>query len=398
MCNFLRFEYKPFKPYIRCHALYQMNIAINTRFLIKGKLEGFGHFTHETLKRMCQAHPEHRFYFLFDRSFDPSFLVSDNCEGVILHPPARHPILWYIWFEWSVKRWLQKNKPDIFISTDGYACLGTDVKQICVIHDLAFEHFGDAVNSLVVKYMRYFTPKFCNKVKRIATVSEYSKQDIMKQYNIDSDKIDVVYNGARELYHVVSDDIKIQTRNEFSSGEAYFLSVSSMHPRKNIVRVLKAFDAFKKANNTKTKLLLVGRMAWKTGEIMQVYEAMAYKSDVIFTGYINDDVLARITASARAMVYVSLFEGFGIPIIEAMQCGVPVICSNNTSCAEVASNAALLVDPYKTDSIKDAFIEIESNQNLRLDFTQKGLENCKRFSWELTANKLWDAVIKTMAE
>ena len=120
-------------------------IAVNTRFLIKNKLEGIGLFTYESLKRVTQAHPEIDFYFLFDRPFDSEFIFGENVKPVVLSPQARHPLLWYWWFEISVARWLNKNKPDLFISTDGYGCLQTEVPQVLVMHDLAYEHFTDNV-------------------------------------------------------------------------------------------------------------------------------------------------------------------------------------------------------------------------------------------------------------
>ena len=107
-------------------------IAVNTRFLIKNKLEGIGLFTYESLKRITQTHSEIDFYFLFDRKFDTEFIFGDNVKPIVLFPPARHPFLWYWWFEFSVANWLNKNKPDLFLSTDGYACLGTETPQVLV--------------------------------------------------------------------------------------------------------------------------------------------------------------------------------------------------------------------------------------------------------------------------
>ena len=174
-------------------------IAVNTRFLIKNKLEGIGLFTCESLKRITHAHPEIDFYFLFDRDFDAEFIFAENVKPVVLFPQARHPFLWYWWFEISVAGWLNKNKPDLFLSTDGYACLKTEVPQVTVMHDLAFKHFKNHVPFIARKYYEYFMPRFAQKAKRVATVSEFSKQDIVNQYGIAADKIDVVYNGAKEV-------------------------------------------------------------------------------------------------------------------------------------------------------------------------------------------------------
>ncbi|HAD33931.1 MAG TPA: glycosyltransferase family 1 protein, partial [Chitinophagaceae bacterium] len=120
-----------------------MKIAVNARFLLKGKLEGIGWFTHEIIRRVVNMHPEHQFIFFFDRPFDSSFLYAKNVEAVILNPPARHPFLWWIWFEWAIPRALKKYQADMFISTDGFLSLRTQTPTLLVMHDLAFEHFPE---------------------------------------------------------------------------------------------------------------------------------------------------------------------------------------------------------------------------------------------------------------
>lgn len=118
-----------------------MKIAVNTRLLLKNRLEGIGWFTYETMKRIAQWHPEHEFFFLFDRPYDPKFIFSNNITPVVLYPQSRHPILWYLWFEVSVKRFLKSNSIDLFISPDGYMSLSSDVPQLGIIHDINFFHY-----------------------------------------------------------------------------------------------------------------------------------------------------------------------------------------------------------------------------------------------------------------
>ena len=371
-------------------------IAVNTRFLIKNRLEGIGLFTYESLKRITKAHPEIDFYFLFDRKFDEEFIFGDNIKPVVLFPQARHTFLWYWWFEISVARWLKKNNPNLFLSTDGYACLNTDVPQVLVIHDLAYEHYKEHVYGLARSYYRYFMPKFAQKAQRIATVSKFSKNDIIQRYHIPADKIDVVYNGAKEVYQPVGDEIKKAVRGRYTEGEDYFLYVGSIHPRKNVKTLLLAFDEFKKQTKSDFKLLIVGRKAWDFNEVEKVHSQMQFGNDVKFLGHMEPEELAQITASAYAMVYVSLFEGFGIPIVEAMSCGVPVITSNVTSMPEAAGDAGLWVDPLSGSEISAAMKRLVEDKSLREDLISKGRIQLKKFSWDLTAEKLWACCEKVM--
>ena len=371
-------------------------IAVNTRFLIKNKLEGIGLFTYESLKIIVASHPEIDFYFLFDRPYDVSFIFGENVKPVVLFPQARHPFLWYWWFEISVARWLNNNRPDLFLSTDAYACLHTEVPQVIVIHDLAHEHFTDHVYGLAMRYYKYFMPRFAQKAKYIATVSEFSKQDIIQRYHIRAEKIEVVYNGAKDVYHPVSDSIKLKVKNTHSAGKDYFVYVGSIHPRKNVKNLLLAFDQFKSETNSDLKLLIVGRKAWDFEDVDSAYAQMKFKDDVKFLGHLPPEELAEIVASAYAMVYVSLFEGFGIPIIEAMSCEVPVITSNTTSMPEAAGDAALLVDPTSIDATASTMKQITGDKNLRNDLIEKGKIQIKKFSWKLTAEKLWHLCEKAM--
>lgn len=371
-------------------------IAVNTRFLIKNKLEGIGLFTAEALKRMVKKHPEVDFYFLFDRAYDPEFVFADNVKPVVLFPPARHPFLWFWWFEISVARWLTRHKPELFLSTDGYACLNTHVPQVLVMHDLAFEHFPEQVPFIYSKYYRYYMPRFAAKATRIATVSEYSKSDIIKQYGISADKIDVVYNGSKEVYHPVSEDVKAAVKARLTNGADYFIYVGSIHPRKNIKRLLLAFEQFKKLTGSNHKLVIVGRKAWDYNDVDETLAGMQHKGDVIFTGHLPPAELADVLASAFAMLYVSLFEGFGIPIIEAMNCDVPVITSNTTSMPEAAGDAALLVNPEAVDEIAAAMKTLVEKPALRNSLIEKGKKQREKFSWELTAEKLWSSCSKAL--
>ena len=198
-----------------------MIIAVNTRILLKGKLEGIGWFTRETLQRITRNHPEHQFIFIFDRPYNEEFVFSGNVTPVVVSPPTRHPILWYFWFEWRIPRILRKYKADLFLSPDGYLSLRTRVKQLAVIHDINFAHRPKDLPFLYALYYNYFFPRFARRAARIATVSYYSKEDIVRTYHINPDKIDVVYNGVNKLYTPTSAEEQAATRNKYADGIPY---------------------------------------------------------------------------------------------------------------------------------------------------------------------------------
>ncbi len=373
-----------------------MNIAINTRLLIQNKLEGIGWFTYESLKRITTQHPEHHFYFIFDREYDPEFLFSDNITPIIQFPQARHPVLYYTWFEWAIPKLLEAIKPDLFLSPDGFLSLKTPVKSMAVFHDLNFEHYPQDIPYWTRRYYRQYFPKYAAKAVRIATVSGFSKEDIVKQYQVSPDKIDVVYDGAHDAYHPLSEAEKEMVRNENSQGLPYFVFIGSLHPRKNLVNLFRAFDLFKKSNPSEVKLLIVGAKKWWTRDIDFAYNRMIFSDDVIFTGRLSIDELSGVLGAALALTYVSYFEGFGIPIVEAFRCDVPVITSNVTSMPEVAGDAALFVDPFKPESIAEALYKAYQYESIRKELIVRGRRRKDLFSWQQTADRLWESIEKAV--
>jgi glycosyltransferase involved in cell wall biosynthesis len=333
---------------------------------------------------------------LFDREFDSEFIFSDNVTPIILSPQARHPFLYYAWFQFSVKRLLNNLKPDLFISPDGFVCLGTKCKQLVVLHDINFYHHPKDLKWLTGKYYNYFFPKYAREATRIATVSEYSKMDIVKHYTINPNKIDVVYNGIHSFFKPVTQIQKQETKAKYTGGCDYFVNVGSLIPRKNIPNLVKAFALFKQQSKNNLKLMLVGSAYWGTAEIHKIIAENNLKESVIFTGRLNNEELNLVLASAIALTFVPYYEGFGIPLIEAMATQTPIIASKVTSLPEVAGDAALYVNPLNVDEIKDAMLKLYNDKNLQQFLIEKGNLQKLKFSWDKSADLLWQSCLKIL--
>lgn len=369
-----------------------MKIAVNTRFLIKDRLEGIGWFTHEVARRLVAQHPECRFYFLFDRPFDERFVFGENVEPLVVRPPARHPVLWYWWLERSVPRVLRKVGADVFFSPDGYASLRARPPTVMVTHDLAFEHYPGHVPPLVRRYYRYFMPRYHRRAERIIAVSDFTKQDIERCYGIDGDKISVACNGVRSSFAPLDEARKRSVRNRYAEGKPYFFYVGSVHPRKNIDRLIQAFDRYKKRTQSATRLLIGGRFAWQSRSVQRAYEGARYRRDISFLGFVPEVELPLLLGAAEALVYVSLFEGFGVPLLEAMHTETPIITSNATSMPEVAGPAGCLVDPRSVDQIAAAMQNLEGNPRKRQALVEAGRQQREGYSWDAAAKVVWDAI------
>jgi len=361
-----------------------MNIGINARHLIKGKLEGIGWYSFEILNRLVLLMPKHNFFFFYDRKTD--FLISgENVFNLILKPPARHPILFRIWFNYVLPKKFKKFKIDLFFSPDGFISLNTLIPQIGVIHDLNFEHYPEDLPKNVLKYYKKYMPLFSRKAEKIITVSNFSKTDIVENYGISPKKIIVIYNGGNDAFRALNTNQKKVFIEKNNNNRPFFIYVGSLHKRKNIERMLRGFKKFNFLN--KMDFIIVGTEMWKSQLNLD-----GLLDNVRFLGRKSGSELVNWVASSSALIYVSYFEGFGLPVLEGMLSGVPVVTSNLTSIPEVGGDSVIYVDPFNEDSISKGMEKsLENNQEL----IKKGFRQAEKFSWDISALKVKELLLNS---
>ena len=373
-----------------------MRIAVNARFLIKGKLEGIGWYTYEILRRMVQNHPEDEFILIHDRPLAEEYIFADNVKSAQTLIPSRHPILWYLWFEYSVPNILKKYKPDVFLSFDGYLSIKTDIPTVYVLHDLAYIHCPNEIPKTVLWFYQKFTPQYLERADRIVSVSAHGKQDLLQHFpHLQANTMDIVGNAARSIFKPLSKIESKKIRDKYSDGHPFFFYVGAVHPRKNISRLIQAFDIFSE-QYPDCQLLIAGRNAWKTEHIQKTHDESKQKDKIKFLGYIEDDTMAKLMASAMAFVYPSLFEGFGVPVLEAMHCETPVITSQQSPMAEVTNNASLQIDPHITKDIAKALSNLYTNEGLREQLVQNGRIQREKYNWDTSAMEMYNILQKTI--
>ena len=350
-----------------------MNIGINARHLIKDRLEGIGWYSFEILKRLIKLMPSHQFIFFYDRK-TPFLISGENISNIILSPPARHPVLFKFWFNFLLPKAFKRYQIDLFFSSDGFLSLNSDIQQVGVIHDLNFEHYPEDLPKNILKYYKKYMPLFAQKANKVITVSNYSKNDIVNKYKVNSEKIKVIYNGGNDIFKPIKEE-KIRNFQNNNTNRPYFIYVGSLHKRKNIERMLKAMQAFN--NEDKWDFIIIGTDMSK-GQL----DLDGILNNVKFIGRKSGNELAMWIASSSALVYISYFEGFGLPILEGMMSGVPVISGNLTSLPEVGGKAVIYVDPFNLDSINKGMQEATSNYQKYRDL---GLKQATLFSWDKSA-------------
>ncbi len=367
-----------------------MKIAINARFSGQDTVEGYGRFTNGLVQAMASACPSDEFIMMYDRQPELSVMRGRNIIEKVKGPAARHPLLWKLWYDVSMPSMAGKAKADIIFSPDGFCSLHCSIPQVLAIHDLAYLHFPAGISRMYRAYYMYYTPQFIRKAKHIVTVSDFSMHDIIEHYPHAKGKISVIHNAADKGFTPLDWRAKEQVKEKFAGGSEYFLYAGAIHPRKNLVNLLKGFSWFKNRQRSGMKLILAGRLAWGADEFVSLMQTYKYRDEVVMTGYIPEDEMQKLVGAAYAMVYPSHWEGFGLPVLEAMQSGVPVITSSNSSMPEIGGDAAVYCEPGDSEAWGRAMGLLYKDENYRSELVSKGIKRASMFSWEESGNKLMD--------
>ena len=258
------------------------------------------------------------------------------------------------------------------------------------IHDLSFEHLPHTFHRRSRTQLRLTVRHSAKRAAKILTLSEHTKSDIIDTYGIEPSKISAIPLAAPGHFRPVEDNRELQrVRHTYGIDGPYILSVGSIQPRKNLPRLVSAYDLLrgKYAENELPKLVLVGKRAWLYDETMRALEQTGLARFVILTGYVPESDLPALYSGALCFVYPSYFEGFGLPPLEAMKCGAPVIVGNQTSLPEVVGDAALTVDPFDVNAIAGAIEKLINDSDLRRDLSVKGRSRAEEFDWRDTAQR-----------
>jgi glycosyltransferase involved in cell wall biosynthesis len=258
------------------------------------------------------------------------------------------------------------------------------------IHDLSFEHLPQTFHRRSRTQLRLTVRHSARRAAKILTLSEHTRRDVIDTYGIEPSRITAIPLAAPDHFSPVGDDRELQrVRHNYGIDGPYILSVGSIQPRKNLARLINAY-ALLRGKYTQTelpKLVLVGKCAWLYDETLRAVEQTGVKDSVIVTGYAPETDLPALYSGALCFVYPSYFEGFGLPPLEAMKCGAPVIVGNKTSLPEVVGDAALTVDPFDVSSIAAAVERLINDSALRRELSVKGHKRAEMFDWRETARQ-----------
>jgi glycosyltransferase involved in cell wall biosynthesis len=257
-------------------------------------------------------------------------------------------------------------------------------RTVLTIYDLAFEHYPAATMPGMLNHLRRVVPRSAHRADRVIAISEATRQDVISRYGLPPQKVITIPLGVSPRFHPASASVDICARYGLPAGPRV-LSVGTMQPRKNHLRLVQAFARIK----TDAVLVIAGGRGWAYEAVQAEVSRLKLDGRVIFTGFVDDPDLPGLYNAAQVFVYPALYEGFGLPVLEAMACGVPVITSNVSSLPEVAGDAALLVDPLDVDGMASALQQLLEDASLRAKLREKGITRARQFGWPQSAEQTW---------
>lgn len=292
--------------------------------------------------------------------------------------------------------YLRRNKPDVFFTPTHYAPRFSPIPTVISIMDLSYIHYPQLFRSSDLYQLKHWSSYSVKKAKKILTISEASRNDIINEYKISPENVVVTYPGIKSEKHMKANVVDIHSK--FSIPGRYILFVGTLQPRKNIVRLIQAFSILKKdQENEDLELVIVGKKGWLFEEILEAPHTFGVEDDVRFLEFVDDLELTELYKQAVCFVLPSLYEGFGLPVLEAMKYGCPVITSNVSSLPEAGGDAALYVDPTNSEDIAKTMQKVVENKGLQEQLREKGYKQVKKFSWEKTAKETL-AVLSEVAQ
>jgi glycosyltransferase involved in cell wall biosynthesis len=365
-----------------------MLVGIDASRAAVARRTGTENYSLHLIRGLLALDEGHHYRLYFNRQ-PPEDLFVPRAERCVL----RFPRLWtHVALSWE----MLSSPPDLLFVPSHVLPLIHPPCSVATVHDLGFHYYPEAHTLFQNVYLRWSTWHNARASVLVLADSQATQRDLMRYYGLAADRIAVVYPGRDETLAPVTEPASLAAiRARYDLHQPYLLYVGTLHPRKNLVRLVQAYARLLSqptGRDTAPLLVLAGQKGWLYAEINDEVRRLGLGERVRLTGFVPEEDLAALLSGALAFVFPSLYEGFGLPVVEAMACGTPVVCSQTSSLPEVAGDAALLVDPLDPEDLAGALLRIVGDEGLRRELVQRGFQQARQFSWRRCARETLDAL------
>ena len=371
-----------------------MRVALDAIPLVAAKT-GVGHYTDALAEWLAREHQDNQYELL-----SPFDFAYDCCNGKPANLSKRFFPVRSVFRKWwlvGLPAMLQISPIDVFHGTNYCVPVFSPCPTVVTIHDLSLLAHSSTHESANVARGKRRMPIMARRASRIIAPSEWTKKEIIKYLGARPDKVRVIYEAAREKMKPLPAEGCLDVLEKHHIRQPYLLYVGTIEPRKNLLTLIRAYDELLRTTAYRPQLVLCGGRGWLDGEVFKLVDELKLNDQVHFTGYIEDADLPAIYSAAEVFIYPSLYEGFGLPPLEAMACGAPVITSNVSSLPEVVGEAGLMHDPANYHSLTECMATLLGDSSTRAHFKRAGLRQASQFSWARTAREtqaVYDEVVQ----
>lgn len=380
-----------------------MRIGIDCRSLESGEIAGVGNYTLQLVSKLAQLYPQDTFVLFF--GVQPAQHVAEaishfsNTKIVQLPFGRWKRFLPFLYSHWIVSRAIQRQNLDVFHGPANVLPLAYSGQAVITIHDLTIFQHPEWFRSESPFVQKIVLPNSVKKAQKIVAVSHATEKELTLVFPGSEKKVDVIYEAAADRSPMDEEQLQ-SVQKTFSLPNRYMLFLGTIEPRKNLARLVQAFDAALETlgdDYTDVQLLIAGGKGWKNEEVFLAINSAEYVHNIRVLGYVSDEQKYALLEQATAFAFPSLWEGFGLPVLEAMQAGIPVLTTTAGALSEVAGDAALTVEPKDSDGMRDAIARLLSDDSIQAEYAERGKKRAAEFSWERCAKETY-AVYKEVVD
>ena len=349
---------------------------------------GIGWYCHNLIKSIIELDRDNEYILIHRQKSNDS--LYRMCEELIIPYSKIIPMKRTIGNNLQLPLKLRNYNFDIIHELSQLPIFWTEInsRKIITIHDLSPLLYPETFDIFTVNLNRYLLPHALKRADIVIAVSNNTRKDLIRIFKLPEEKIKVTYLGVNEFFKPI--EVSESFLKKYKISKPYILYVGTLEPRKNIPTLLKAFYKLKKKYKIPHTLVVVGKIGWKYHEIFKILDILKLQKYIIFTGYVPIEDLPKLYSSADIFVYPSIYEGFGLPPLEAMACGCPVVTTNVSSLPEIVGDAGVKVNPYDVVGLATAIYDVITDESLKRALSTKGINRAKKFNWKITAKKTLD--------